>query len=275
MKKIQGQVVLVTGATDGIGRLTARRLAEMGAKVLVHGRDQRKCIAIKEEIESETANSRIDTYAADLAELGQVRALAGRILAEHPRLDILINNAGIGPGPSGQARAISPDGFELRFAVNYLAPFLLTQLLLPALRASTSARIVNVSSAAQRTIDFDDVMLTKKYSPMRAYAQSKLALAMFTFDLAERLRGEPITVNCLHPGSLLDTKMVREAFGTPQGGAQSGAEAEVFLATAPRLDDVSGRYFFETREARAETQAYDQNARQTLWALSAEWVGLT
>jgi NAD(P)-dependent dehydrogenase (short-subunit alcohol dehydrogenase family) len=272
MKPIQDQVVLVTGATAGIGRLTAGRLAEMGATILVHGRDDRQCAALKKEIESEVPHARIVAYAADLAELGQVRELGAKILAGHPRLDILINNAGIGPGPSGQPRALSADGHELRFAVNYLAPFLLTHSLLPALRAAAPSRIVNVSSAAQRALDFEDLMLTKKYSPMRAYAQSKLALTMFTFDLAEQLRHERITVNCLHPGSLLDTKMVREAFGTPQGSAQSGAEAELFLATNPQLDGVSGGYFFETREDRADPQAYDRNARQTLRELSAAWV---
>ncbi len=270
----KGRTALVTGATDGIGRLTTGRLADMGFTVLVHGRNADRCAAVKAEIEQATGNPGIHTYAADLADLSKVRGLAAEIVEDHPRLDLLINNAGIGPGPSGQGRSLSAQGYELRLAVNYLAPFLLTHLLMPALRKADSARIVNVSSAAQQALDFDDVMLDRRYSPMRAYAQSKLALTMFTFDLAEALHGESITVNCLHPGSLLDTKMVREAFGTPQGRVESGAEAEVFLATDPELEGISGKYFFEKRQSRADAQAYDGNARRRLRELSAEWVGL-
>jgi NAD(P)-dependent dehydrogenase (short-subunit alcohol dehydrogenase family) len=271
---MHGRVVLITGATDGIGRLSAGRLAARGAAVLLHGRHAERCAGVKAEIERATGNRKIFTYTADLADLAQVRSLGAAILKEHPRLDVLVNNAGIGPGPARNPRALSAQGFELRLAVNYLAPFLLTHLLLPALRRAPAARIVNVTSAAQQTIDFDDPMLTRHYSPMRAYAQSKLALTMFTFDLAETLRDTPITVNCLHPGTLLDTKMVREAFAAPLGNPRSGAEAEVHLATDPHLEAVSGKYFFEKQEARAEAQAYDREARRKLRALSAGWVGL-
>jgi NAD(P)-dependent dehydrogenase (short-subunit alcohol dehydrogenase family) len=186
-------------------------------------------------------------------------------------LDVLINNAGAGPGASSSKREVSSDGYELRFAVNYLAPFLLTRSLLPLLRRAAPARIVNVSSAAQEPIDFTDVMFTRQYDPMSAYARSKTALTMFTFELAKRLQKDGVTVNCLHPGSLLDTKMVRESFGTPWGSAESGAEVVKHMAVSPELEGVTGKYFDRTREARASAQAYDREARRKLWRLSEKY----
>ena len=160
-------------------------------------------------------------------------------------------------------------------AVNYRAPCLLTHLLLPLLRASNAARLVNVSSAAQEPVDFQDPMLTQNdYSPMTAYSRSKLALTMFTFEMDQRLAEENITVNCLHPGSLLDTKMVRRAFTHPQGSAESGAAVEVYVATSPELEGVSGIYFNQMQRSRAHSQAYDPQARQKLWQISLESTGL-
>jgi NAD(P)-dependent dehydrogenase (short-subunit alcohol dehydrogenase family) len=178
-------------------------------------------------------------------------------------------------GSQGGQQRYSKDGHDLCLAVNYLAPFLLTHLLLPLLRASDAARIVNVSSAAQEPVDFEDLMLENNYSPMKAYSRSKLALAMFTVELARRLEEEHITVNCLHPGSLLDTKMVRERFGQPQGSAESGAEVEVYVATASELDGVSGVYFDRKNRSRAHSQAYDSRARQQLWQISLGLTGLS
>lgn len=270
------RIALVTGSTDGIGKLTAQRLAEMGDAVLIHGRSLEKVRSTAEEIRRKSGNPAVAHVTADLASLAEVRRMATDVDQRYDRLDILINNAGVLPAeaPKGE-RPISADGFELCLAVNYLAPFLLTHLLMPLLRAAPAARILNVSSAAQENVDFDDLMLENTaYAPMHAYARSKLALAMFTMELSQRLAKEPITVNCLHPGTLLDTKMVRRAFSHPQGSAASGAEVEVYLATDPELADVSGAYFDRKSKARAHDQAYDEQARTRLWQRSLALTGL-
>src|SRR5215470_10969586 len=177
---IEDKTVLVTGSTDGVGRLVARRLADQGARVLIHGRDRTRSEQLLKEIQAADRGSAV-FLPADFSSLAEVRRLADTVRQECDRLDILINNAGIGSGGSDGKRETSQDGFELRFAVNYLAGFLLTRLLLPLLKASAPARIVNVSSAGQQAIDFADVMLTRDYSGARAYCQSKLAQVMFTF----------------------------------------------------------------------------------------------
>jgi NAD(P)-dependent dehydrogenase (short-subunit alcohol dehydrogenase family) len=277
VKPVKDRVILVTGATDGIGKAAAHILAGMGATVLLHGRNRKKGDAVVKEIRRASANDRLRYYAADFASLAEVRRLAAEVNADCEKLDVLINNAGAGPGAgknTGRQRALSRDGHELLLAVNYLAPFLLTRLLLPALQRAAPSRIVNVTSAAQRTIDFSDVMLEHRYDGMTAYAQSKLALAAFTFELAQRLNPRETTVNCLHPGSLLDTKMVREHFANPLGSAQSGAQIEVYLATAPELQGQTGRYFEEMHAARAAAQAYDEDTRKKLWQLAEELTGL-
>jgi NAD(P)-dependent dehydrogenase (short-subunit alcohol dehydrogenase family) len=273
IKPIEERTVLVTGSTDGIGKRTARDLAARGATVLLHGRDPDKGARVREEIARATGSERLHYHNADLASLDEVRGLA-REVGKGP-LDVLINNAGIGTGPRGrERRQVSRDGYELRLAVNYLAPFLLTHLLLPALGRSAPARIVNVSSLGQEAVDLDDLMLERRYDGWTAYGRSKLALAMFTFELAGRLEGSGITVNALHPGSLLDTKMVREAFGQPRGDVQEGADAELYLATAPELEGVTGRFFDRRREARVHRQAYDTEVRRQLYQRSAELTGL-
>jgi NAD(P)-dependent dehydrogenase (short-subunit alcohol dehydrogenase family) len=191
------------------------------------------------------------------------------------RLHILINNAGLGTGTGGGSRQISADGHELLFAVNYLAGFLLTHLLLPLLKESAPARIVNVASAGQQAIDFNDVMLTHGYSGTRAYCQSKLAEIMFTIDLARELHGSGVTVNSLHPASYMATSMVREAGIAPQSSVEEGAEAILNLALSPELEGRSGLYFNRLKEARADAQAYDGEARGRLRALSLQLVGLS
>ena len=245
--------MLVTGATDGLGRRDARELAGMGAAVLLHGRSPQRLDATLEELRRETGSEKLGSYLADLSSLGEVRGLAERVLSEQDRLDVLINNAGI----ISRGREESGDGFELTFAVNHLSHFLLTGLLLPLLRGSAPSRVVNVASAAQRPIDFADPMLERGYDAMRAYSQSKLAQVSFTFELAERLSGTGVSVNALHPASLMDTKMVRETFGYTMSTVGEGAEAVVRLAASPELKGVTGRYFDGTREARANRQAYD------------------
>jgi NAD(P)-dependent dehydrogenase (short-subunit alcohol dehydrogenase family) len=274
MRPVDEQTILVTGATDGLGRALARELAARGALVLLHGRSTQRLEATRREIAEATGGHRLRTYQADLASLEQVRRLGREVDGQQERLDVLVNNAGIGgDGP----RRESADGVELRFAVNYLAPFLLTDLLLPLLRRSAPARIVNVASVGQAPIDFDDVMLERRYDGLRAYRQSKLAQIMFTFELAERLRaaGESgVTVNALHPATLMDTKMALETFGYAMSTVQDGVEATLRLVVAPELDAVSGHYFDRLRESRADPQAYDAEARRRLWRLSAVLTGV-
>ena len=247
-------IVLVTGATDGHGQAVARDLAESGHTVLVHGRDPNK-LADQEHAAR--------TYRADFASLDEVEAMADELLEREEHIDVLVNNAGIGTTLPGDGRRMeSRDGYELRFAVNYLAPFALTERLLPRI----AQRIVNVSSAGQMPIDFSDVMLERTYDPTRAYCQSKLAQVMHTFDLAETLDG--VTANCLHPATYMPTKMVLHARGNAVSSLEEGAQATERLAVDPALDGVSGRYFNGRREARAEGQAYDAGARRRLRELS-------
>jgi NAD(P)-dependent dehydrogenase (short-subunit alcohol dehydrogenase family) len=266
MRDLDGATILVTGATDGLGKRVARELAGKGATVLLHGRNSERLQAALEDIRKVTGSERLGSYPADLSSLAQVRVLAERILSGQVRLDVLINNAGV----IVRERKESEDGFELTFAVNYLAHFLLTSLLLPLLRESAPARIVNVASAGQSPVDFDDVMLERRYDGMRAYAQSKLAQIMFTFELAGHLSGSGVSVNALHPASLMDTKMVSETFGYTMSTVQEGAVATVRLAASPDVEGVTGRYFDGHYEARANRQAYDPAARKRLWALSED-----
>jgi NAD(P)-dependent dehydrogenase (short-subunit alcohol dehydrogenase family) len=272
MRPIDRQVILVTGSTDGLGRALALELAKRGTTVLLHGRDATKGETAVREIRAATGNQRCAFYLADFRSLDQVRRLADQVLTEQDRLDVLVNNAGMGTGPG--EREISEDGHELHFAVNYLAPFLLTDLLEPLLVRSAPARIVNVSSAGQAPIDFGDVMLEHAYDGTRAYCQSKLALVMLTFDVAEELRDRGVTANCLHPGTYMPTKMVLEAGVTPVDSLESGVEATVRLVADPELDGVTGSYFERQREALAHPQAYDLEARRRLRELSAELVDL-
>jgi NAD(P)-dependent dehydrogenase (short-subunit alcohol dehydrogenase family) len=266
--------VLVTGSTDGLGRSVATELARRGADVLVHGRSPERGERAVAEIRAETGNDRVVLHRADLADLHQVSALADTIEQGTPKLDVLINNAGIGSGlPDGREREESRDGYELRFAVNYLAGFLLTQRLLPLLRRSGPARIVNVASLGQHPIDFDDPMLTRGYSGSRAYGQSKLAQIMYTIELAERIPADEVTVNSLHPGTYMPTKIVLEEIGRSVDTLESGTTATVRLAVDPELAGVTGRFFDRERETAASPQAYDTEARRALWDLSERLVG--
>jgi NAD(P)-dependent dehydrogenase (short-subunit alcohol dehydrogenase family) len=200
MKDLDSQTILITGATDGLGRGVAQALAAGGAAQLVHGRDAARAEALAGELHARGAAA-VRVYLADLASLAEVRRLATDVRAREPRLQVLVNNAGIGSTVPTSARAESADGVELRFAVNYLSHYLLTRELMPLLRASAPARIGNVSSIGQSAIDFDDPMLTRGYSGMRAYCQSKLAQVMFTIDLAAELAGTGVTANSLHPAT--------------------------------------------------------------------------
>jgi NAD(P)-dependent dehydrogenase (short-subunit alcohol dehydrogenase family) len=267
--------ILITGATDGLGRGLATELAAGGAQLLLHGRDDARGEATIAEIADRTGNDRLTFHRADLASLEEVRAMAQRIGSEHERLDALVNNAGIGTNlPGDGARMTSADGHELRFQVNYLAGFLLTRLLEPLLVASAPSRIVNVSSAGQAAIDFGDVMLEHDYNGVRAYCQSKLAQIMFTFDLAADLADRDVCANCLHPGTYMPTKIVLAAGVEPITALEQGVQATARLAADPALDGITGRYYNGLAEARADPQAYDPQARRQLSELSARLVGL-
>jgi NAD(P)-dependent dehydrogenase (short-subunit alcohol dehydrogenase family) len=254
MRPLNEQTILVTGSSDGLGKRVARELVGRGATVVVHGRDPQKTKAAAQDIGSD------DVRIADLASLADVRRLADEI----DELDTLVNNAGV----IVPERAESADGYELTFAINYLSHFLLTELLLSKLREP--ARIVNVSSIGQDALDFDDLMYERDYNFYLAYARSKLAQVMFTIELAERLADRDITVNTLHPATLMDTKMVTGGGIPPRSSVEEGARAVVRLVADPKLDGVTGRFFDGTREASADGQAYDPEARRRLWEVSEE-----
>ncbi len=268
---LAGTTALVTGSTDGLGREVAQQLGALGAMVIVHGRDQERGAEVVDAIRSAGPGDAV-FYRADLASLDDVRTLADRVLAGHNRLDLLINNAGIGGG--GPERRVSADGHELVFAVNYLSHFLLTHRLLPLLRRSAPARIVNVASVGQAPLDFDDLMLTQNYSALQAYSQSKLAQIMFTISLAEREGDSGVTVTSLHPATFMPTGMLRGSGREALSTIEEGAEAVMQLAVSEALQGRSGLYFNGLEEARANDQAYDRDARETLWAMSMELSGL-
>jgi NAD(P)-dependent dehydrogenase (short-subunit alcohol dehydrogenase family) len=268
------KTVLITGSTDGVGKRVALELAQAGARVLLHGRSREKAERVLREIATASGSDRLEYHVADFSSLAQVRRLAETIQASHDRLDILINNAGIGFGPRKDNRELSADGHELRFAVNYLSVFLLTRLLLPLVRKSAPARIVNVASAGQYPIDFPNVMLERGYDGVRAYCQSKLAEIMFSFDLAEELAGSGVSVNCLHPATYMNTNMVIESGIEPVSSIEEGAQAILHLAAPPELDGKTGLYFNRKQIARAEAQAYDPSARRKLRELSLQLTGL-
>jgi NAD(P)-dependent dehydrogenase (short-subunit alcohol dehydrogenase family) len=268
---VKPAIVAVTGATDGIGRAMARSLARDGAHVIVHGRSPERVQATVAEIVAETPGAQVHPYVADFASLANVREFGRALSADFPRIDVLINNAGLGGGPADRPRQVSADGYELVFAVNYLAPFLLTGLALPALRNAPAARIVNVASIGQAPLDYDDVMLERSYDGKRAYGQSKLALIGFTFELADRLRAhgiDNVTANALHPATLMPTKMVFESYGYTRSTLETGVDATLRLARDPSLEGVTGKFYDVTTEAPAKPQAYDRADRNRLWTLS-------
>jgi len=262
------RVALITGATQGVGRVVAERLGAQGWHVLVHGRDRDRGEQVVSAIEARGGSARF--HAADLSSLKAVRQLAEEVMTNHPALQLLINNAGVGFGRPDAGRELSQDGFELRFAVNYLAPFLLTHRLLPALLEAAPSRVVNVSSLGQEELDFGDLQMVHGYSGVKAYRRSKLALIMFTFDLAAELQRLDVTVNALHPATLMDTFMVQEAQWQPMSTVEQGADAIMNLAVGDLHQGRTGEYFDQRRPARALRQAYDQQARERLRQIANE-----
>ncbi len=270
MKPLNEQVILMTGATDGLGKAVATELARQGVALLLHGRSEEKGQQTLEEIRQQTGNNKLSYYRADFARLSEVRQLAEQVRSHQTQLDVLVNNAGLGVE---QRRHVSHDGYEMTFQVDYLAPFLLTHLLEPLLVQSAPSRIVNVSSAGQAPINFHDVMLERHYDGVQAYCQAKLAEIMMTFDLAAQLQKQGVTVNCLHPASYMPTKIVVGLF-SPQSSIQDGVRSVVRLITAPELEHATGRYFFMEKESRANAQAYDEQARTRLRTLAERLTGL-
>lgn len=279
---MKDKIVMVTGATAGIGKVTAREIAQQGATVIVVGRNREKSEAVAQEIRSKTGNSTVTSMVADLAAQADIRRLATEFYSRYDRLNVLVNNA----GAVNTKRLESPDGIELTFALNHLNYFLLTHLLLPALKAAPSARIVNVASDAHAgsQLDFNDLEYKERwYNPFGAYAQSKLANIMFTYELARRLQGSTITANALHPG------FVSTRFGTNNGGIfnlvpfmarllgvneDKGAQTNIYLATSPEVEGVSSAYFSEGRLAKSNKASYDSAAQKRLWQISEQMTGI-
>jgi retinol dehydrogenase 14 len=278
-----GKVVLITGGTGGIGKATAIGLATMGARVGVTGRDLARAEHAAAEIRAASGNPAVDAFAADMSSQAEVRRLAVAVLDAYPRLDVLINNV----GGFWAHRHATIDGLEHTFALNHLAPFLLTNLLLDRLRASAPSRVVTISSGAQSTgrIEFDDLQGARNYSGQRAYSQSKLASLMFTNELARRLEGTGVTATSVHPGVVrtnfgsedqawffaVISSVVRPLLKTPAQGAQT----PVYMASSPDMDDVTGQFFANRKPKTANKVAYDKDMAARLWRISADLVGMT
>ncbi|MCI0571167.1 MAG: SDR family oxidoreductase [Myxococcaceae bacterium] len=264
-------VMLVTGSTDGIGRQTAIELARRGASVLVHGRSPKKVQESVAEVQQEARHVRVKGFVADLSHREEVERLAREVSGTVGRLDVLVHNAGV----FMRSRSLTPDGVELTFAVNHLAPFLLTHRLLPLLERSAPARVVVVSSIAHTRgkLDVEDLSASRGYDAYTAYASSKLANVLFTLELAERLQDRGVTANCLHPG-VVTTKLLKEGFGASGASVEEGARACVHVATAQELKGVSGRYFAQGQEATVAPAAMDVGLRRRLWHASERLAGL-
>jgi retinol dehydrogenase-12 len=278
-QSMAGKVCLITGATGGIGLITAQVLAAQGAKIVLVSRSAQKCEAAAVQIKASTGNDAVTYIAGDLSLMAQVRQVAEQFLARNDRLDVLINNA----GAVFSSRQVTAEGYEMTMALNHLNYFYLTQLLQDRLLASAPARIVNVSSDAHKggSINFDDLMSEKKYSAFGVYSMSKLANVMFTYELARRLEDSGVTANALHPG------FVASNFGRSNGGMwgalmpvvqlfaispEKGAETTIHLAMSPAVEGVTGKYFVKKQPARSSAPSYDEAAQRRLWDASEQLV---
>ena len=278
---MQNKVCVVTGANSGIGRVTARALAVQGATLIMVCRNKEKGEDALNEIRYLSGNQNIHFFLADLSSQTEVRHLAAEIKTRFPRIDVLINNAG-GINPN---LVLTADKIETTFAVNHLAHFLLTDLLLEQVKASPAPRIINVSSQAHQIgfINFDDLGFERKYNPMRAYAQSKLANILFTYEFVRRIGDHQVTVNALHPGAVNTNfgktlhgigGIMFRTFGFMMRSPEKGAETLIWLATAPELKGVTGKYFFDRKEIRSSKISYDTRAAKELWDISDRLTGI-
>jgi len=281
---MKDKVCVITGGTDGIGKEAAYGLAVRGAKLLVHGRDPDKGARAVAELKARSGNPAIEFLPADFSSLAEVRRLAAAVLERTPRIDVLVNNAG---GVFGK-RTLSKDGYEMTFAVNHLAPFLLTHLLLNTVKNSGPSRIVTTASRAHQgaKISLDDLQATRKFAPMSAYGSSKLANILFTRALAKRLQGTAITATCLHPGFVRTNfgrdvdmpALLKRLFGFAARFArmpEKGAETVVYLASSPQIQGASGGYYFDCKLKSPSPAAQDDNAAERLWQVSEQLVGIT
>jgi NAD(P)-dependent dehydrogenase (short-subunit alcohol dehydrogenase family) len=278
---MQTKICLITGATSGIGQAAAMGLAKKGATVIVAGRDIKRCQSTVAHIQQETGNFHVDYLLGDLSIQAQVRKMTENFKSRYQRLDVLVNNA----GAIFLRRKVSPDGIEMNFALNHLAYFLLTNLLLDTLKASAPARIVNVASNSHygQHLDFDNLELKHGYNPLRAYGRSKLCNLYFTYELARRLEGKCVTVNAMHPGFVstnmgvnngwlvkLFLPLIHRNSLTPEQGASTA----VYLASSPDVEGVTGKFFVRERERKSDPVSYDESAARRLWEVSEKMTGL-
>ncbi|MFK0334670.1 SDR family NAD(P)-dependent oxidoreductase [Rhizobium sp. NPDC090275] len=266
------RVAVITGATDGMGRVVAPQLAEAGYHVVVHGRSAERGAEVVDTIKK--AGGSAEFMGANLASLADIRRFATELKSRFPKIHLFINNAGIGTGPEDAAREFSDDGLERRFAVNYLSVYLLTRLVQDSVIAAAPSRIVNVASDGQQAIDFSNVQLERDYSGEAAYCRSKVAEIMFTLDLSEELKGKGVTVNTMHPSSFMDTTMVRQMKHAVVESIDVGAGHLADLALNPKFDGVTGRYLNRGVDMPANEQCYDLAARKKLRDLSVELTGI-
>lgn len=270
-KAMQDKTILISGSTDGIGRQTALELARMKARIIVHGRSEERCRQTVSFIKEKTANMRVEYICADFSSQAEIKEMAAAIKRNYSRLDVLINNAGIFEAQ----RKLSVDGLEMTFAVNHLSSFLLTGLLLDLLKSSAPARIITVSSMAHSSnIDFENLQGEKYYSGNLAYGLSKLANILFTFYLAEHLKGSAVTVNCLHPG-VISTKLLHAGWGMGGAPLSDGARTSVYLASAPDVNGVSGHYFRDSSISPPAAIASDKAVQKRLWKISEDLCGIS
>lgn len=270
MWSIQDKSILITGSTDGIGKAAAEELARLGARVIVHGKSADRCARVAGEIQQLTGNKNVEWIACDLASLGNVAMMAEQIRARYGHLQVLVNNAGV----YMQKRVLTAEGNEVTFAVNHLAHFHLTNLLLDVLKTSAPSRIINVTSVAHTRgrIEFDNLQGEKDFGAYEAYALSKLGNVLFTVELAERLKESGVTVNCLHPG-VIGTKLLAAGFPNLSGASvQDGARTIVYLASSDKVTGVTGKYFSNMREEKPSTYTRDLKLRERFWRVSEELV---
>ncbi len=273
------KIILITGATNGIGLVAARELAKMGAQIVIVSRNAEKCALVTEQIKRETANPKIEYIAADLSNHAGTQKAAHEFKKRHTRLDVLLNNA----GALFTSRQLSADGIEMTWALNHLSYFILTVLLLDTLKTSGAARVVNVSSDAHQNakINFDDLQMEKGYAPLAAYQQSKLANILFTYELARKLEGTKVTANTLHPG-LVNTgfnknngllmKLAMGLIAPFSRNAVEGAQTSIYLASSPEVEGVTGKYFDNRKAIPSSPASYNRAAAERLWQVSLEMI---